>query len=61
MGNTITFILLLVMVFGLGLYVSFKIMESVEGKTQHKELLKNLRDFERRDIMDKSEKHTLKK
>jgi hypothetical protein len=61
MENVIIFKLLLVSVFGVGLYISSKIMESIEGSTQHKKLLKNLRDFDMRDIMDKSEKYRTKK
>jgi|TARA_R110000803_G_scaffold95652_3_gene163740 hypothetical protein len=60
MGNTIIVTLLIVTVFGLGLYVASKITNHIENKSQHKQLMKNLRDFEMRDIMDKSQNTELK-
>jgi len=60
MENAIIFIILLSVSFVLGLYISSQIMEHIDGKTQQKKLMKNLRDFDRRDIMDKSENIELK-
>jgi len=60
MENAIIFIILLSVSFVLGLYISSQIMEHMDGKTQQKKLMKNLRDFDRRDIMDKSENIELK-
>lgn len=60
MENTIIFIILLSVGFVLGMYIASQIMEHIDNRTQHKKLMNNLRGFERRDIMGKSENTELK-